>query len=422
VKVKEALFACVLVLGLAVPGVAGAATVDARLIVTFDDDARRAERAATHAAADAQVEDRIRALDVDVVEVEARDEAAALARYDRDPSVASVEPDVVMRALDDCRNDPCRIPNDPRLTRQWGLQSDSRTDHRSAVFVLDADVDAPLAWSTTTGSSATTVAILDTGIDLDHRDLASRLRASVDLTGGRNPDDLHGHGTHVAGIAAAAGDNAEGVAGVAYNASLLNVKVLTDTGAGSCSITAEGIVWAADRGADVINLSLGGPAKCQAQESAIRYALDRGALVVAAAGNAGSDRAVYPGGYPNVLAVAASDRSDLRAPFSNHGSWVDIAAPGVGILSTLPNHDSRSGVREYGYLSGTSMAAPMVSGGAALIWSTVSDANGDGRTADDVRRRLEDFAESVGGSGAEWGAGRLNLCNAAAARLACPPR
>jgi thermitase len=411
-----------LALALLLPApVVASGAVEGRLVVTFAGGADGPERAAAHRAVGGEVDARIAPLDVEVVEVEPGREREALAEYSALPGVARVELDPVVRALEqDCDPASCRLPNDPRLARQWGLQNDSRTEHRSPVFVADADIDAPFAWAQTTGSAATRVAVLDTGIDLDHPDLAPSVVTSANFTDSPTADDRHGHGTHVAGVAAATGDNEEGVAGVAFNASLMNVKVLADSGAGSCATTAEGLVWAVDHRADVANLSLGGATSCSAQEAAIGYAVARGVLVTAAAGNGGGDAPLFPAAHPGVLAVAATDRSDLRAGFSNHGPWVDLAAPGVGILSTLPNHPSRYAVRDYGYMSGTSQAAPMVAGAAALLWSTVADANGDGRTGDDVRRRLEDFADPVAGTGAAWSAGRLNVCNAAAAsRIPC---
>ena len=420
---RTALLLALLAVPLAAPASSAASpAVEGRLIVTFADGSDRAARAAAHRAAGAEVDARIAPLDVEVVDVEPGREREALAEYRDDPSVARAELDPIVRALEhDCTPGACLLPNDPRLLRQWGLQNDSHTEHRSPVFVADADIDAPFAWARTTGTSSTVVAVLDTGIDLDHPDLADSVVMSANFTQSPTADDLHGHGTHVAGVAAATGDNEEGVAGVAFNASLMNVKVLADSGAGSCSLTAEGLVWAADKGADVANLSLGGPTGCAAQEAAVAYAVKRGVLVVAAAGNGGAATPLYPAAHPDVVAVAASDRSDLRAPFSNHGPWVDLAAPGVGILSTLPNHAGQYAVRDYGYMSGTSQAAPMVAGAAALVWSSVADADGDGRTADDVRRRLEDFADPVAGTGQAWGAGRLNVCNAAAAsHSACP--
>lgn len=419
---RLAILSCLAALLASAPATAMAAPSEpGRLLVTFEDGTSRGAHSEAHAEAGAVVDGRIRPLDVDVVEVEPGEERQALLSYRADPAVASVQRDPLVQALDLCGATKCPRPNDPRLARQWGLENDELTQHRSAVFTVDADIDASSAWLASTGTRETMIAVLDTGIDQDHPDLAPQIRANVNFTRSSTADDLHGHGSHVAGIAAAAGNNGEGVAGVAFGASLMNVKVLDDSGSGSCSRAAEGIVWAVDNGARVLNLSFGGPAGCDAQARAVRYAAERGVLITAAAGNEGSDEASYPGRYDDVIAVAASDRSDLLASFSNRGSWVDVAAPGVGILSTLPNHEAAYSVRDYGYMSGSSMAAPMVAGAAAVLWSVTGDANGDGRLDDDVRARIEGFADPLAESGGGVRSGRLNLCNAvAASKAACP--
>jgi len=184
--------------------------------------------------------------------------------------------------------------------------------------------------------------------------------------------------------AAAAADNGIGVAGVAYGAGLMNVKVLADNGSGYTSWVASGIYWAADNGAKVINLSLGGSTASKTLENAVNYAWSRGVVVVAAGGNNASSAKQYPAAYTNCIAVAATDQNDNKAYFSNFGSkWIDVAAPGANIYSTLPNHSNRIGGTDYGYLSGTSMATPYVAGLAALVWST-----GYGTTASNVRSRV----------------------------------
>lgn len=419
---RLAILSCVTAILAISPATALAApTEPGRLLVTFQDGASRGAHGEAHAEAGAAVDGRITPLDVDVVEVEPGEEREALLSYRDDPAVVSVQRDPLVRALDLCAATRCPRPNDPRLARQWGLENDELTQHRSTVFTLDADIDAPSAWPTSTGTPETVVAVLDTGIDQDHPDLATQIKANANFTKSPTPDDLHGHGSHVAGIAAAAGNNGEGVAGVAFGASLMNVKVLDDSGNGSCSRAAQGIVWAVDNGARVLNLSFGGPAGCDAQARAVRYAAERGVLVTAAAGNVGSEEASYPGRYDEVIAVAASDRSDGLASFSNRGSWVDVAAPGVGILSTLPNHEAAYSVRDYGYMSGTSMAAPMAAGAAAVLWSVTEDANADGQLDDDVRARIEGYADRIAETGRGVASGRLNLCNAvAASKTACP--
>jgi len=240
--------------------------------------------------------------------------------------------------------------------------------------------------------------------------------AAANFTASNTTADLSGHGTHVAGIAAASFDNDTGISGMAPNARLMDVKVLA-VGAdgrtsGDCADVADGIVWAANQGADVINMSLGSPSPCPAMALAIDYAFNRGALLVAAAGNDGTTDRLYPAAYDHVLSVAATDNGDRIAGFSNRGaSWVDVAAPGVGIVSTLPTYDNATGVVGYGYLSGTSMAAPIVSGIAGLIWDRLPavDANRD------AEARIVASAEAIPGTGTYWRYGRVDACRAVTA-------
>lgn len=252
-------------------------------------------------------------------------------------------------------------PNDPSFSSQWG----------------PSKVQAPAAWDVTKGSSSVMIAVVDTGVDLDHPDLASKVNTSLDydfVNNDSTAQDDQGHGTHVAGIAAAATNNSTGIAGMCPDCTILPVKVLNSAGSGSYSAIASGIRYAADNGAQVINLSLGGTAGNSTLSSAVTYADGKGSLVVAAAGNNGSSTKFYPAAYTAVVAVAATDSNDLRASFSNFGSYVDVAAPGVSIYATYWNNT-------YASLNGTSMAAPHVSGLAGLLFS-------QGRTKADVRTRL----------------------------------
>lgn len=236
------------------------------------------------------------------------------------------------------------IPSDPGWANQYGL----------------TNIRAPQGWELDTGSSAITIAIIDSGIDLNHLDLASKLVGGIDLVNNDNvPQDDNGHGTHVAGIAAASSDNGIGVAGVSWGARLMPIKVLNAAGNGSYLDVADGIIWATDHGAQVINLSLGGGSPSQLLKDAVDYAVSKGVLLVAATGNSGSNFVLYPAHYDNVIAVGATDSSNIQAGFSNYGPEVDLAAPGVGIYSTSPGG--------YGLRNGTSMAAPHVSGLAAIL-------------------------------------------------------
>ncbi|MFC1924461.1 S8 family serine peptidase, partial [Chloroflexota bacterium] len=243
------------------------------------------------------------------------------------------------------------------------------------------------------------IAILDTGIDQDHVDLAAKIVANMNFTSSGTVDDNYGHGTHVAGIAAAG----NGVAGIGFDSSLMNGKVLGDNGSGYYSWVASGVIWATDNGAEVINMSLGGTAYSSTLQSAIDYAWDNGVVVVAAAGNNGSSTQFYPAACTNCIAVAATSSSDSMASWSNYGDWVDVAAPGVSIYSTTINNN-------YGYKSGTSMASPHVAGLAALVFTTEADASGNGYRNDEVRSAIESSCDDIGLSGI--GHGRINAYRA----------
>ncbi|MEJ5197500.1 MAG: S8 family serine peptidase, partial [Anaerolineae bacterium] len=228
-------------------------------------------------------------------------------------------------------------------------------------------LNAPLAWDYTTGYTTVTVAVVDTGVSLSHPEFAGRILPGWDFVNSDgDPSDDQGHGTHVAGIIAAAMNNGLGTTGLAPNVSILPVKVLNAAKSGTWANVSLGIRYAADHGAKVINLSLGGTTPSTALLDAIRYALSKGALVIAAAGNNGSSAPFYPAYYDEVMAVSATDEYDEYWTISNYGSWIDVAAPGSSIWST---YWTTSNPNAYGFMSGTSMAAPHVSGLAALIWS-----------------------------------------------------
>jgi thermitase len=322
------------------------------------------------------------------VPVKSGQELAEAAALGSDPNVLYAEPDYVAHAQP-------TTPNDPSYGSQWGLPK----------------IGAPAAWDVTTGSSSMIIAIVDTGIDLTHPDLscAGKLTAARwNFVGGNSyPNDDNGHGTHVAGIAAACGNNGVGVAGVAWGARLMPVKVLDSSGSGYYSDIAAGITYAVDNGAKVINLSLGGAGSSTTLANAVQYAHDHGVLVVAAAGNCAqggsscgnlTNPVMYPAAYPTVLAVAATDSGDQWASFSEHQPYVDVAAPGVSIYSTL-----RSG--NYGTMSGTSMATPFVSGLAALLWSLTPSF-----TVDQIANTIEAAADDLGAPGKDdyYGYGRIN--------------
>src|SRR4051812_11468386 len=326
-----------------------------------------------------------------------------------------------------CEGNPaCAAPNDPLFPQQWALQNDAETIQPAAGQhpVFGADVDAPFAWSLATGDPATKIAIVDSGVDEGHEDLDGRVVASETFKGTPDGRDNVGHGTAVAGLAAAIANNGKGIAGISHGASLISAKVTDDpTGATTCSVIADAIIWATDNGANVINISSGGPAGCFHLNEAVNYPSSHDVLMVAAAGNNGDSTPNYPAAYSKVLAVGATDNKDARWQSSSYGAaWVDLAAPGVDVVTTLPAYPNSFGVERYGEVQGTSFAAPLVSGAAALLWPSVGDANGDGHKSDDVAARLLDYADPVEGTGTAWSAGRLNVCRALAAGASlCPP-
>jgi subtilisin family serine protease len=242
-------------------------------------------------------------------------------------------------------------PNDPYYSLQYGLEL----------------INAPKGWKYQKGSSKITIAVLDTGVDLTHPDLAGKLVAGYNFIANNDtPQDDNGHGTGVAGICAAMTDNGTGIAGVSWGASIMPVKVLDASGNGSFTNAAQGIIWAADHGAQVINLSLGGYTSSSLLEDAINYALQKGVVVVAASGNGGIDMITYPARYEGVIAVGSVDQNSQRSAFSNYGPELDVVAPGSAIFSLTK-------LGSYGYLSGTSAAAPFTSGLAALMMSANSN-------------------------------------------------
>jgi type VII secretion-associated serine protease mycosin len=270
------------------------------------------------------------------------------------------------------------LAKDPRRGEQWGHDA----------------VGVETAWNTATGEGVV-VAVVDTGVSA-HPDLAGRLLTGYDFVG-RDTDatDGHGHGTHVAGIVAAVADNEIGVAGAAPGAMILPVRVLDDGGSGSWFTVANGITWAADNGADVINLSLGGTSRSATITQAVEYARSRGVVVVVSAGNDGDSGTIsWPGAEPGVIAVAAAASTGTIASFSSRGDYVDVAAPGQSILSTLYTGD-------YGFKSGTSMAAPYVAGLAALVIQAHPDWS-EAR----VRQHIEDTAVDIDVPGPDPAAGK----------------
>lgn len=278
-------------------------------------------------------------------------------------------------------------PGDNDFNKQWAL---------SKIQAVDA-------WQVTSGSPDILIAVLDTGIDQQHEDLADKVVASVNFTDSPTVSDVYGHGTHVAGIIAASVDNDFGIAGLAPDCRLMNVKVANDRGLCDAAAVAKGIVWAIDNGARVINLSLTISEPTQSLEKAVDYAWSKGAVIIAAAGNDGGTTPMYPAFFAHSLSVTSTDRDDRPGRMAKHGDWVDVAAPGVNIYSTLPDNS-------YGYKSGTSMAAAYVAGMAGLLFTVTSDTNGNGQINDEVRFIIENSCDEIESSGITNG--RINVLSA----------
>jgi len=392
--------------------------VKGEILVKFKEGIDPGKVDRVHRQLGGEVKEIIPGINVQVIAVK-HGVGEAVSAYARNSNVEYVEPNYIAEVLEAEYH-----PSDEYFMagKQWALHNTGQVfdDKRGLSGSYDKDVDAPEAWAVAKSSASFAVAVLDTGINLTHEDLQSKIMDKEDFSGSSSGvEDMYGHGTHVAGIVAALTDNDPendgtgiGVAGTGFNSSLMAGKVCNDSGSCAYSWVANGITWAADNGAKVVNMSLGGPRKSKTLERAVNYAWDGGAVLVAAAGNSNNPSPTYPAKYKNVISVAATDEDDNKASFSSYGDWVDVAAPGVNIYSTFPNHDfvlrdkyGRS--YNYDYGSGTSMSTPIVAGIAGLVWSTEY-----GKSSQAVRDRIEQTADSIPGTGSYWIWGRVNACNA----------
>jgi thermitase len=382
-----------------------------RIVVKFKEGLSSAHVAQLHASQGTTVVDEIPRIGVQILSVPPGEVEAKIAAFRADPGVEYAEPDYIAQ--------PTYEPNDPYYGdgTQWGPQK---------IF-------APQAWDFCKGDSNVAVAVIDWGVDLQHPDLATEMWTNpseipdngFDDDGNGYIDDVYGwdfayndndprqddygHGSHVAGIAAAATDNGVGIAGVAFNSSVMAVKVgYTDPESGKhlarYTDIAYGIMYAADNGAKVINLSLGGYGYSLGLKGAVNYAWDAGCVLVGAVGNNNKSDPLYPAAYDNVIGVSATDQNDAKASWSNYGVHVAVAAPGSSIYSTYWNDGST-----YAHMSGTSMAAPHVAGLAALLF-----AQDDTRTNAAVRSVIEGSADDLGDAGWDqyYGYGRINAYKA----------
>lgn len=327
--------------------------------------------------------DSITRLGVKILSVPRGKSAEALVKaYAANPNVVFAEPDYLVEAS--------LVPNDTYYSYQWGLPK----------------ISAPAAWDVTTGASAVTIAIVDTGIESAHPDLVGRVVGGYDYANGdSDPADDNGHGTMCAGVAAANSNNALGVAGLDWSAKLLAVKVLDSSGSGYTSHVAQGITYSADNGAKVISLSLGASVGSSTLKSAVDYAHGKGSLLVAASGNDGKNTLSYPAAYSNVMAVGATDSTDTLASFSNYGPEQDVVAPGVSIATTKLGGS-------YAYFSGTSASTPYVAGLAGLALAVKPDI-----TNADIASAIRAGAVDLGTAGWDetYGWGRIDAAGALAA-------
>ncbi|TLS36426.1 S8 family peptidase [Pseudalkalibacillus caeni] len=258
-------------------------------------------------------------------------------------------------------------------------------------------------WDISRGVEDVTIAVIDTGVDLDHPDLQGRLSKGYNvLEGNSKPEDDNGHGTHVAGIIASKINNNEGVAGITWYNKIMPIKAMSGEGHGTSYDIAQGIIWATDHGADVINMSLGNYQPSSVMKEAIRYAYNKDVVLIAASGNDSSNQPSYPASFKEVLSVAAVDANKNRAAFSNFGSTVDIAAPGVNIASTFVDH-------QYAALSGTSMASPHVAALAGLIRSYNPDLS-NREVMDLIKQTSDDLGDK--GKDIYYGHGLIDVVQA----------
>jgi subtilisin family serine protease/Ca2+-binding RTX toxin-like protein len=359
---------------------------------------------------------------------------SALAKYSTSSLFEYIEPDYIVTA--GALTPKSTIPNDPSFTQLWGLNNTGQSGG-----TVDADIDAPEAWDIQTGNPNLVVGVIDTGVDYNHQDLVGNIWTNpgeiaadgIDNDGNgyiddvrgwdfayndNNPMDVYGHGTHVSGTIAGKGNNGIGVTGVAWNAQIMPLKFLDDSGSGSTSNAILAISYATAKGVKITNNSWGGGNFSQALYDAINAAGQLGALFIAAAGNDANDNDAnpsYPASYnlANIVSVAATNRNDQLVTLANTGGWwgssygltsVDLGAPGSDIYSTTPGNT-------YSTYSGTSMATPHVSGAAALLWS-----QNPTWTAQQVKTALMNTGDSLASLAGKTVSGkRLNVYNALAA-------
>ncbi|MEG3960330.1 S8 family peptidase [Microcoleus sp. herbarium2] len=374
---------------------------------------------------------------IDVWQIPSGNVEETISAYENDSRVEYIEPDYIITLDDVETTSPTQenlatitpqitTPNDPAYPLLWGLNNTGQSGGTP-----DADIDAPEAWDIQTGNPNTVIGVLDTGVDYNHPDLVDNIWTNPGETAGdgidndnngyiddvrgwdfayndNNPSDVDGHGTHVSGTIAGKGNNSVGVTGVAWNAKIMPLKFLNDSGSGNISDAILALNYATAKGVKLTNNSWAGGGYSQGLYDAINTAGQQGALFIAAAsndyGNNNDIAPVYPASYnlSNIISVASTTNTDGLSSFSNYGlTSVDLGAPGSDIYSTTPGGN-------YATYSGTSMASPHVSGGAALVWS-----ENPTWTAQQVKNRLLETTDPISAlSGRTVSGGRLNINNA----------
>lgn len=349
---------------------AGAPYAAGELLVTYKEAASERDVDSVERKADAEVEEEIPEIDTQLLELpEVKDERSEKIRereleetkreLEKDPAVESVDYNYVYTGS--------FTPRDPGFKRQWGLK---RTGF-------------PKAWNKTRGKRSR-IAIVDSGAAVGHVDLRYKIAAKYDFRNRNGTvEDLHSHGTHVAGIAAAK-VNRRGTVGGCPGCTLIIAKALDKNLIGYNSDIIDAIIWSANKKARVINLSLGSTSRSEAMKDAVTFARRKGAVVVAAGGNYGNNETVYPAAHRGVIGVSHTDSNNRRVFDASYGPWIDVAAPGYNILSTVPGG--------YAYKNGSSMATPHVAGLAGLMAR-----RGYSRKA--IERRIQLTAQDLGPRG-----------------------
>ncbi|MCB8931868.1 MAG: S8 family peptidase [Fimbriimonadaceae bacterium] len=357
-KLKK-FFVLLLLLGALAALTFGQDAIPGQILVKFRTPTSWANYA-VHRSVGARVVQKMPQIGVELVQVSPRIPVErALERYRRSPAVVYAEPNY--------RRYPLFRPNDSLYSQQY---APIRTF-------------AEQGWDITRGDPSTIIAVIDTGIQLDHPDLRNKIVPGYDFSDNdSDPSDSIGHGTHCSGIAAADTNNGMGIAGMGFNCMIMPLKIFPNSTSANVILA---VLHATDHGAKVISMSIGSYFASQAEDDAMKYAVEHDVLPVAAAGNDNVTTKLYPAGYDSVLAVGSTDQNDQKSGFSNWGDWVDVAAPGSHIYSTYLNST-------YVFQDGTSMATPCVAGYAGLLYSHI----GADATAAEVRAAIENNCDDVG--------------------------